>query len=172
MLNKAFLARPKTLYSNDPSGLYWRHRTVSSKMGSSPLISSLNSSLVNFSSFHFELEFQKKVGESYVIQKVCWIQHIQLIFVIHTLWIFYWNEKKREKIHWKIHTGVYFGRNGPFFVTLACHHFTKEIKNFLEARTNVKFVPRGSWVRIILIIEWENRERLKKRIWRELFERL
>ena len=66
VLNKAFLARPKTLYSNDPSGLYWRHRTVSSKMGSSPLISSLNSSLVNFSSFHFELEFQKKVGESYV----------------------------------------------------------------------------------------------------------
>ena len=107
----------------------------------------------------------------YVIQKVCWIQHIQLIFVIHTLWIFYWNEKKREKIHWKIHTGVYFGRNGPFFVTLACHHFTKEIKNFLEARTNVKFVPRGSWVRIILIIEWENRERLKKRICREFFFR-
>ena len=60
VLNKAFLARPKTLYSNDPSGLYWRHRTVSSKIGSSSLISSLNSSLVNFSSFHFVLEFQKK----------------------------------------------------------------------------------------------------------------
>ena len=60
VLNKAFLDRPKTLYSNEPSGLYWRHRTVSSKIGSSSLISSLNSSLVNFSSFHFELEFKKK----------------------------------------------------------------------------------------------------------------
>ena len=41
-----------------------------------------------------------------------------------------------------------------------------------KTRTNVKFIPRWSWVRIILIIEWEYRERLKERICRELFERL
>ena len=72
MFTKAFLARPKTLYSNEPSGLYWRHRTVSSRIGSSSLISSLNSSLVNFSSFHFLLKFEKKVGQSedYVIMSV------------------------------------------------------------------------------------------------------
>ena len=72
VFTKAFLARPKTLYSNEPSGLYWRHRTVSSRIGSSSLISSLNSSLVNFSSFHFLLKFEKKVGQSgdYVIMSV------------------------------------------------------------------------------------------------------
>ena len=132
MLNKAFLARPKTLYSNDPSGLYWRHRTVSSKMGSSPLISSLNSSLVNFSSFHFELEFQKKVGESYVIQKVCWIQHIQLIFVIHTLWIFYWNEKKEKKSIEKSTQGFILVEMGPFLLHWLVTISLKRSKIFLK----------------------------------------
>ena len=49
---------------------------------------------------------------------------------------------------------------------------TSLYKSLKLTRTNVKFIPRWSWVRIILIIEWGYRERLKERICRELFERL
>ena len=43
---------------------------------------------------------------------------------------------------------------------------------FGKTRTNVKFIPRWSWVRIIFIIEWEYRDRLKERICKELFKRV
>ena len=41
-----------------------------------------------------------------------------------------------------------------------------------KTRTNVKFIPRWSWVGIILIIEWEYRERLKVRGYKGYFERI
>ena len=48
------------------------------------------------------------------------------------------------------------------------------LKSLVSTNSNKNecvFVPRWLWVRIILIIEWEYRDRLKERICKELFKR-
>ena len=105
---------------------------------------------------------------TWIFSLVFYFHEIKTANVIYILLHYWQTENVRRKI-----SHLPLGAD-----QLGGHPYTQSSGTVELTRTNVKFIPRWSWVRIILIIEWEYRERLKEyvesflRDYREFFERL
>ena len=105
----------------------------------------------------------------------CWrsfSSHIGKIFGVSNLVLFSYGFLKIFSLFFTVYANLAF----PWIITLNLNNFPVKIcpkirNSSIRTRTNVKFVPRWSWVRIILIIEWEYRERLKERGYKGYYAR-